>query len=354
MKRIENSKGYFNLDMISRYRGELFGLSIIGIIIYHYFCRVKAHFDSGFLFELADFYDNVICSVGVECFLFLSGMGLFFSMTKDSNPLHFYTKRLKRVLIPYAIWGGVFWIIRDLLIDKTSVARFLYDFSFLSFITEGEKVIWYIFFITVMYLLFPLAFKILSMKKNAFAGFLVMLCVGMAIPFLVRLISSQLYENIEVAVNRIPIFLLGAYYGKRMYNHDNIKIGDIILVTLGLVFHIYSVLSRYEIIPTGTGLFRYEFALFSVSIIFICVWLFSKIKWKPLHSALKSVGAVSLELYMTHVTIDNLMRFCKIPTYEIWYYILCVILSIIFSFLLHFALKNIIIKVGKAQDLSKN
>jgi hypothetical protein len=41
------------------------------------------------------------------------------------------------------------------------------------------------------------------------------------------------------------------------------------------------------------------------------------------------------------------MRFCKIPTYEIWYYILCVILSIIFSFLLHFALKNIIIKVGK-------
>lgn len=346
MKRIEK----FNLDMISRYRGELFGLSIIGIIIYHYFCRVKAQFDSGFLFELADFYDNVICSVGVECFLFLSGMGLFFSMTKDSNALHFYTKRLKRVLIPYAIWGGVFWIIRDLLFDKTSVARFLYDFSFLSFLTEGEKVIWYIFFIAVMYLVFPLVFKVLSIKKNAFAGFLLMLCVGMATPVLVKIISPELYENIEVAVSRIPIFLLGAYYGKRIYNHDNIKTGDIILVILGIVFHIYSVLSRYEIIPTGTGLFRYEFALFSVSIIFICVWLFSRIKCKLLHSALKSVGAVSLELYMTHVTIDNLMRFCKIPTYEIWYYILCVILSIIFSFLLHFALKNIIIKVGKAPN----
>jgi peptidoglycan/LPS O-acetylase OafA/YrhL len=274
-------------------------------------------------------------------------MGLFFSMTKDSNPLRFYIKRLKRVLIPYAIWGGVFWIIRDLLIDNTSVARFLYDFSFLSFLTEGEKVIWYIFFIAVMYLVFPLIFKVLSVKRNAFIAFLTMLCVGVAIPVVVRFISPSLYENIEVAVSRIPIFILGAYYGKRIYNHETLKIGDIILVILGIVFHIYSVLSRYEIIPTGTGLFRYEFALFSISLVFIFVWLFSKVKWKPLHSFLKSVGAISLEFYMTHVTIDNLMRFCKIPTYEIWYYILCVILSIIFSFLLHFALKNIIIKVGK-------
>lgn len=37
-------------------------------------------------------YNMFIGSVGVEFFAFLSGIGLYFSMVKDSNVLHFFIR----------------------------------------------------------------------------------------------------------------------------------------------------------------------------------------------------------------------------------------------------------------------
>ena len=46
----------------------------------------------GFLGKL---YNTFIGSVGVEFFVFLSGVGLYFSMSKDSNILHFFSEENK-------------------------------------------------------------------------------------------------------------------------------------------------------------------------------------------------------------------------------------------------------------------
>ena len=51
-----------------------------------------------------------------EIFVFLSGMGLYYSFSKDSNVKKFYIKRYKRILIPYVIVAIAFWGIKDLLI----------------------------------------------------------------------------------------------------------------------------------------------------------------------------------------------------------------------------------------------
>lgn len=334
----------FNLGLISKYRGELFGLSIISIIVFHFFLRVKNSGTDTFC-VIANVYDSLISSVGVECFLFLSGMGLYFSMMKNSGTLQFYKKRMSRVLLPYAVWGAVFWISLDLLAKGKGIAEFLFDYSLLSFWVEGDSVLWYIAFIVVMYLLFPLIFRILNSEKHASVCFVIMLAVCIAFAVLLKFFAPTVYDHIEIAVNRIPIFLFGTYMGRRIYKNDNFRIGDLLLVLLGIAVHIYGVLQRSGIIGLKFGFSRYEFALFSVSLIYICVWLLSKVHLHRFKAFLRGAGAISLELYMTHVTIDYLLRFCKIPTYSLNYYILIVILSIIFSILLHFSIKNIIIKL---------
>lgn len=58
---------------ISRYRGELMGLAIIFVILFHV----------GLPREDAFFGLKRMGNIGVDFFLFLSGMGLWFSWTKQ-------------------------------------------------------------------------------------------------------------------------------------------------------------------------------------------------------------------------------------------------------------------------------
>ena len=84
-------------------------------------------------------YNLALGSSGVEIFLFLSGMGLFYSLSGDPRLSEFYRKRLTRILPAYLVLGGAGWLILDILLRKTGWLRFLLDFSTLSFWTEGER-----------------------------------------------------------------------------------------------------------------------------------------------------------------------------------------------------------------------
>ena len=83
-----------NWSIFSKNRSSIYGVAIISIIIYHYFEDVAAlNLTGGGLRQICQLYNTFISSVGVEFFVFLSGVGLYFSLEKDSNTLHFFTKR---------------------------------------------------------------------------------------------------------------------------------------------------------------------------------------------------------------------------------------------------------------------
>lgn len=92
---------------ISAYRNELFGLSILSIMLFHYFEGVAgAEYASQTLKQIAKVYNGAIGSVGVDIFLFLSGFGIWYALSRKPGTIKFYTKRIRRVLIPYIIMGG--------------------------------------------------------------------------------------------------------------------------------------------------------------------------------------------------------------------------------------------------------
>ena len=107
---------------LSDVRGELFGFSIITIILFHFCEDVEKAGFGGAATAMTKINNLVLGSSGVEIFLFLSGMGLFYSLSGDPRLSSFYRKRLRRVLPAYLVFGGAGWLILDLLLRKTGCA----------------------------------------------------------------------------------------------------------------------------------------------------------------------------------------------------------------------------------------
>ena len=105
-----------NWEVFSRNRDTIYGVAIISIMVFHFFEDVTTSDLSGGLQLIAKLYNMFIGSVGVEFFVFLSGVGLYFSMMKDSNVLHFLYKRAKRILPIYIIIAILYWGFVDLII----------------------------------------------------------------------------------------------------------------------------------------------------------------------------------------------------------------------------------------------
>lgn len=88
----------FNLGDISRYRTELMGLSALLVL----FCHSIAYLKMPKMLLYAISFSNI----GVDLFLFLSGMGMWYSLSKsDKSIIKWYGDRLKnyscRILLSY-------------------------------------------------------------------------------------------------------------------------------------------------------------------------------------------------------------------------------------------------------------
>ena len=81
----------FEIKDISTFRSELMGWAIVWIMMLHFtFTQIKP---LGFIAQYG--------FAGVEIFMLVSGLGLFFSLDKDINIGHFYRRRLLRIFPTY-------------------------------------------------------------------------------------------------------------------------------------------------------------------------------------------------------------------------------------------------------------
>ena len=131
-----------SLESLSTYRNVLMGLEILLIIIFHFTedCRLYDVRYGGWV----EWFDIYIHSSGVDMFLLLSGMGLYFSMKKGTGQKAFYRKRFEKILIPYVIVAVPAWFWLDLIQEKNGILAFLADVSFVSFFFQEKRWFWYI------------------------------------------------------------------------------------------------------------------------------------------------------------------------------------------------------------------
>lgn len=136
---------------------ELKGLGILAIVFAHISFMLVT--DYRFLYPL-----SIAAGVGVDLFLFMSGYGLTVGMLKKRlTPLEFYRRRATKVLIPlWVVLAGLF------LADAVFLRRFYSPpyvlQSFLGFFPSAiptddvNSPFWYISWILLFYVFFPLLF----------------------------------------------------------------------------------------------------------------------------------------------------------------------------------------------------
>lgn len=331
----------FHLGWFSRFRNELFGLSVLQIIFFHYTENLNRHMkDLGVPLErmsprvsfLVNYHDH-IGSIGLEIFLILSGMGLYYSFSRNPDLKRFYTKRYRRVLIPYFIIATPFWFISDCLLKGQGAGEALKDLLFVTFFTEGTNTIWFILLIAVMYLVFPLIYRAVSVPDDvtSVVNAVMLMTVASSVTVLLRMEVLPLGKNISIAMGRIPDFILGVYLGK--YIKKDVTVNTVSSVALGAAF----VLAGYtaQLYLKKETFVRVFTPVYAIGFMILLSWLLYLLrKVKPLGAFLRFVGAYSLEIYVCHVTLRNLMDDYGFAIYRIRYFSAMIAVSLLLAWLL--------------------
>ncbi|MBQ5430223.1 MAG: acyltransferase [Lachnospiraceae bacterium] len=332
---IEKREQRFHCGLISKNRNVLFGISMVMIILFHfgedYHAAVSADKIANVPLwgEIVLHYYRYVRSIGVELFVFMAGMGQYYSFCKSPEVLGYYKRRVSRVLIPYALLAVPFWFFKDAILSSAGVAGFFKDLLFFTFFTDAEHALWFIGFILAMYLILPLIYRLFHETGKAGGMFFVGLMVlTIALSNAYRLSHPDAYLRVEIALTRIPIFFVGVYAGKWIKEDRGLwtpGVAVFTIVSIGLKIYLtYTETKNYIV--------RYTDILYALALIVLLTLLSEFIsRQAQLKQFFVLVGAYSLELYMTHVTVRGIFKELDIHTWHIRCYVGVIFLAILLS-----------------------
>ena len=308
-----------SLESLSTYRNVLMGLEILLIIIFHFTedCRLYDVRYGGWV----EWFDIYIHSSGVDMFLLLSGMGLYFSMKKGTGQKAFYRKRFEKILIPYVIVAVPAWFWLDLIQEKNGILAFLAG---------------------ICYLIFPYVFRLADQARDTLEEKMriIVLCLMTTTALvLLELYHHDLYVNISIAVSRFPAFFTGALIGKAVYEKRSIPRMAVIAMTAGAVAFAGPLgLADKSII----GVYMAAFVNLSLCLLLVMgldALSRGKRSWaryteRGICRVLGWFGKYTIELYLIHVAVRRIMKTLGFYTYRFSWEAVMIIISIVLALVL--------------------
>ena len=344
------TKKKLNLYAISEARNVIFGIVTLWIGLFHCFkLTMSCYTGNRFVNDVFNAVKGT-GNTGVDVFLLLSGIGLYFSFSKDSRVSVFLKKRFKRVL-PTALLIAVIFFSLLYVFGKqdTDFFHYLSRITFTYFFWTGERVFWFVSLILVMYLLFPLMYK--AIERFRWRGAVAMILGVLAINFLLMAVVPYYYSMTEIALCRIPIFIFGIWMGKFVMEKREISfwwlpvslaVGSAMLVILRNFKRVCLFINpSYDNSMEAMYLFiyRYAGAIFGLCLVLqfslLITFLRHRGRCNILRNFFEFIGLYSLEYYMIFLNINNhLNAGFKIPAdHQIMLYTGSFVVSIILCML---------------------
>lgn len=311
---------------MSKYRTEIMGLSALWILIFHLLTQKLMKLPV--LSELLGLLTHG--NLGVDIFLLLSGMGLYYSYKKSKeNTLVFYKKRLKRLLIPYFSISIVYCIL-NIFINPTYIHTYINDLLLYSFWAEGRQVFWFIALIVPLYFLYPLIFKIANSKHFLIKCFFCILFIYILLYILLEC-DLKAYSKIEIALTRIPVFLLGSIVGRYVYENKTLNFYEKFL-SLSIFIIALCMFNDKSFHKINWHCFRIYYFAFGIA---FCIWIaifLECLNNNVLNKILRIFGGMSLEIYLLHLAMIY-TRPIKIMSYS---FLVIGLGTLIVAYLLHY------------------
>ena len=284
---------------ISRYRGELMGAAMLFIILFH--VQLPR---SDMFFGL-----RRMGNIGVDLFLFLSGIGLWFSWMKDregenlrQKTVGFYLRRLLRIYPTWLVMASLFYVGDFMGAGKYSknLADLLGDVLVnWDFWLHDELTFWYIPATMMLYLLAPPYMELIRRHPvyRWLPVVMVMWCV------IVQWVTPihQAVGHIEIFWSRVPIFFIGINMSEAVRSKQSVD-GQAIWLIL-LMFGVALSASIFlEQVRHGQFPLFVERMLYIPLTVTTVLLLNAVFRHTPqwFNRTLSFVGAVSLEIYLIH------------------------------------------------------
>lgn len=323
--------GKFRLEAISEYRSEIYGISIFWIMLFHlnesrYYTPWKNN-------PVFHYILNVIKlgNMGVDIFLFLSGICLYFSFTKNPDVLCFLKKRLSRIMYPLFLTSGIWWLCY-LVKGRITIWGLTNRLSLVQFWISDDSQVWFASLILILYLLYPYIYFFLFEKtsdKNILVRTLLLLAFSIIVTVGIYREAPEVYESVSRALPRLAVFITGCYAGKYVYEKRHIRVW-VPIATVCLF--IIALAGSWKMGLRGTLVFRYVYWIGGVAFAFSLAILFGYMpKW--FNKIWSCLGAVSLELYFTHVVLRRVLKETRLNTYTSDHYLFKIFFVLIGAFI---------------------
>ena len=323
---------------LSTYRAELMGISIIGILLCHMSeCRI--------LHDLPiPVYAKLLgkLTAFVDVFMLISGLGLYYSYSRRSEPVFFYRKRVSRLLPVYLLIAAPYWIWRDMIADGQGLARVLYDLCFVSCVRDGLMRFWFVFAIFVFYLLFPAIYRFIFTGKREGLRAALAVLLSVAGSRLISWAAPGIYGHMQIMIDRVPAFILGAWAGRQAKRDEEIKPWMLILVAaLCLATQAMSVVDRLSAVFAPIS--YYSATCLGIALMLAAIFALKLIRVGAVSKALRRLGGVTLEVYLFHSLLKNVFDY---PAGTGKYLLVAVAMPIVFGFAAHWLIDRIM-RLGK-------
>ena len=278
---------------ISRYRAEQMGAAMLFVILFH------VALDRG-----DPFYGLRRCgNVGVDIFLFLSGVGLWFAWTKTPDVRRFYNRRLLRILPTWLFVATAFYL-PDFLGSRrfsTSITDLIGDITLnWDFWLHDELTFWYVPAIMALYVAAPWYMRLI--ERHAFYRWLPLLMVVWCVMVEWVLPIHRAVGHLEIFWSRVPIFFIGINCGRYVKENRTVDGSAVWLLLLTFTMTFGTCLYLEQVRHGNFPLFveRMLYIPFTVCTVLVMNRIFRRTpQW--VNAFFRFVGALSLEAYLIHI-----------------------------------------------------
>jgi len=321
---------------LREYRNELKGIAILWVVFFH------AHLDleNGLLYEI-----QKVGYGGVDIFFFLSGFGLYRSLSKNDHLGSYIKRRAFRLLpsfVPFvALWSLTFAyrFSKGLVSFVSMVSGNLTMIGF--FVNDLLMINWYLSGMVVSLLLAPYFYACLKPGKGYWArvGLVMAVCLIAGFAF----IRNDEY----MAISRLPVFVLGMVFS-RPYEPETrqSKKGVMALLAMGLLAGYVVLQMCYAYYPhllLAFAMYWHPYIIITPGLCVLMAWLCSLLPQKARRS-LAFLGKASFEIFLFNGWMEIFAkRWVGADTPQEW--LVLSIVFMVFGLIYHVIVSKIVKKV---------